>query len=56
MGGLEQLHLLRLKMRVLEAHDDAVVGVVRLFPSGLASGPFRILNDNVLPAVAATPL
>ena len=27
----------RLKMRVLEAHDDAVVGVVRLLPSVLAS-------------------
>ena len=35
-----------LEMGVLEAQDGAVVGVVRLLPSGLASGPLRILNEH----------
>ena len=37
-----------LEMEVLEAQADAVVGVVRLLPSGLASGPLR-LRDSVPP-------
>ena len=28
------------------ARDGAVVGVVRLLPSGLASGPLRIINEH----------
>ena len=35
-----------LEMGVLEAQDGAVVGVFRLLPSGLASGPLRILNNH----------
>ena len=35
-----------LEMGVLEAEGDAVVGVVRLFPSGLASSPLRILSEH----------
>ena len=35
-----------LEMGVLEAQDGAVVGVVRLLSSGLASGPLRILNEH----------
>ena len=34
-----------LEMGVLKAQDGAVVGVVRLLPSSLASGPLRILNE-----------
>ena len=30
-----------LEMKILEAEDGAVVGVVRLLPYGLASGPFE---------------
>ena len=41
-----------LEIGVLEAQDDAVVGVVRLLPSGLAFGHLRILNEHL----AATPL
>ena len=37
---------------VLEAQDDTVVGMFRLLPSGLVSGPLR----RTLPALAATPL
>ena len=32
--------------RVLEAQDDAFVGVIRLLPSSLAYGPLRILNEH----------
>ena len=35
-----------LETEVLEAQDGAVVGVVRLLPSGLASSPLRILNEH----------
>ena len=35
-----------LEMGVLEAQDDAVVNVVRLLPSGLVSGPLRILTEH----------
>ena len=35
-----------LEMGVLEAQGGAVVGVVRLLPSGLASGPLKILNEH----------
>ena len=35
-----------LEMGVLEAQDDAVMGVVRLLPSGLASSLLRILNEH----------
>ena len=35
-----------LEMGVHEAQDGAVVGVVRLLPSGVASGPWRILNEH----------
>ena len=35
-----------LEMGVLEAQEGAVVGVVRLLSSGLASGPLTILNEH----------
>ena len=35
-----------LEMGVLEAEDGAIVGVVRLLLSGLASGPLRILSEH----------
>ena len=35
-----------LEMGVLEAEDGAVVGVVRLLPSSLVSGPLRILSEH----------
>ena len=35
-----------LEMGVLEAQGGAVVGMVRLIPSGLASGPLTILNEH----------
>ena len=34
---------------VLEAQDNAVVGVVRLLPFGLASGPLRVLKEHFWP-------
>ena len=35
-----------LEIGVLEAQGGAVVGVSRLLPSGLASGPLTILNEH----------
>ena len=35
-----------LEMGVLEAQEDAIVGVVRLPSSSLASGPLKILNEH----------
>ena len=37
---------LQLRRGVLEAQDGVVVGVVWPFPSGLASGPLRTLNEH----------
>ena len=36
----------RLGMGVLEAQDGDVLGVDRLLPFGLSSGPIRILNEH----------